>query len=200
MSIRQCSARAFQRGVTLVELIMFIVIVSVGLAGVLIVLNVTVMHSADPMINKQLLAIAEAYLEEVSSMPFTYCDQDDPNVASATSWVVGAGGCATWPEGPGLGPETQGGTTETRNGATVPFDNVNDYSGYAQATATDASLTHSYPGYSVSVAVANDANLGPGGSPLPSAAVLRVAVTVTSGSNSLTLEGYRTRYAPNAQQ
>jgi hypothetical protein len=31
----------------------------------------------------------------------------------------------------------------------------------------------------------------------PPAAVLRIAVIVTKGSDSFTLEGYRTRYAPN---
>lgn len=49
---------------TLIELIMFIVIVSVGLAGVLTSLNVAVKGSADPLQPKQALAIAEALIEE----------------------------------------------------------------------------------------------------------------------------------------
>lgn len=52
-------------GFTLIELIVFIVIVSVGLAGVLASLNVSVKSSADPLQPKQALAIAEAMLEEV---------------------------------------------------------------------------------------------------------------------------------------
>ncbi|MFA6312356.1 MAG: type II secretion system protein, partial [Sterolibacterium sp.] len=71
-----------QSGLTLVELVMFIVIVSVALAGVLTVLNVTVKSSADPMIAKQMLAIAEALLEEVQAKSFTYCDPNDANVAA----------------------------------------------------------------------------------------------------------------------
>ena len=56
--------RKSSRGMTLIELIMFIVIVSVGLAGVLTSLNVAVRGSADPLQPKQALAIAEGLLEE----------------------------------------------------------------------------------------------------------------------------------------
>jgi len=54
-----------QRGVTLIELIVFIVIISVGLAGILAVMNVTVGASANPMARKQAVTMAEAVLEEV---------------------------------------------------------------------------------------------------------------------------------------
>lgn len=54
-----------QRGISLIELIMFIVIVSAAVAGILVVMNQVVGHSADPLIRKQALAIAESMLEEV---------------------------------------------------------------------------------------------------------------------------------------
>jgi len=54
-----------QRGISLVELIMFIVIVSVALAGILLVMNLITGHSADPLVRKQALAVAESMLEEV---------------------------------------------------------------------------------------------------------------------------------------
>ncbi|MDP4027633.1 MAG: prepilin-type N-terminal cleavage/methylation domain-containing protein [Gallionella sp.] len=54
-----------QRGLTLIELIMFIVIVSVGLAGILLVINTVVKSSADPVVRKQSIAMADAILEEV---------------------------------------------------------------------------------------------------------------------------------------
>jgi len=54
-----------QLGVTLVELILSMVIISIALTGVLTVMNLTVRHSADPVINHQAIAIAESYLEEV---------------------------------------------------------------------------------------------------------------------------------------
>lgn len=54
-----------QAGVTLVELVLSMVIISVALIGLLSVINLTVGHSADPVVQHQALAIAESYLEEI---------------------------------------------------------------------------------------------------------------------------------------
>ncbi len=53
------------QGFTLVELIVFIVVVGVGLAGILTVSNSVVKSSADPMLRKQTIAVAESLLEEI---------------------------------------------------------------------------------------------------------------------------------------
>lgn len=174
-----------QRGVTLIELIVFIVIVSVALAGVLSVLNLTTGHSADPMIRKQMLTIAEGLMDEVTAQTFTWCDPDDPTAATAIS----AAACAT-PEA--IGPEAG----ETRGGAVTPFDNVNDYNGLAGIT-TGITGTALPPGYSATINVTHNA-LGPGGTAVPAAASLLITVTVSFGGENLVVEGYRTRYAPNA--
>ena len=64
-----CAENGFRgrraRGLTLVELIVFIVVVSVGLAGILVVINLTVKSSADPIQRKQAISLAESILEEV---------------------------------------------------------------------------------------------------------------------------------------
>jgi MSHA pilin protein MshD len=60
-----------QRGVTLVELIVAIVIVSVGLAGVLAALSRTTVTSANPMVIKQMTAVAEGMMEEIQLRSFT---------------------------------------------------------------------------------------------------------------------------------
>ena len=60
-----------QRGATLVELIIFIVIVSVALAGILLVMNKVTGHSADTLVRKQALAVAESLLEEVELHDFS---------------------------------------------------------------------------------------------------------------------------------
>lgn len=70
MSIDPVFRQKRERGVTLIELIVFIVIVSVALYGILSVFNVTVRNSADPLQAKQALAIAESLMEEIQSKDF----------------------------------------------------------------------------------------------------------------------------------
>ena len=60
-----------EKGATLVELVISIVILSVAVVGVLSALGKITSRSADPMIREQSIAIAEAYLEEVSLSQFT---------------------------------------------------------------------------------------------------------------------------------
>ncbi len=70
MSIREAGSRA-QGGASLVELIVFMVIVGVALAGVLSVMNLTTAHSADAVVHKQALAVAESMLEEIGLQNFS---------------------------------------------------------------------------------------------------------------------------------
>ncbi|MGB5256261.1 MAG: type II secretion system protein [Woeseiaceae bacterium] len=72
-----------QRGVTLVELLVSIVIVSIAASSVLGVLSMTTAASADPMIRHQAAAIAEAYLEEIMLKPITDPDGIDGEAARA---------------------------------------------------------------------------------------------------------------------
>ncbi len=176
---------AKERGFTLIELVIFIVIVSVALAGVLLVLTQSTASSADPQLRRQALAVAESLLEEVQLMPFTYCDPDDPAVDTATS----AAACAT-PEV--IGPEAG----ETRTGS-PQFDNVNDYHGYSMPAGISDITGAAIAGlgaYSASVAVQAVAL-----DSAPASDALRITVTVNGpGATQVKLEGWRTRYAPNA--
>lgn len=72
---------ARQRGFTLIELIIFIVIVGVALAGILTVMNQVVSRSADPMLTKQAVALADSVMEEV--LQKAYDDPDGTNVGEA---------------------------------------------------------------------------------------------------------------------
>jgi MSHA pilin protein MshD len=69
-----------QTGATLIELILSIVIISTALAGVLGVVNLTVLHSADPLVQHQAISIAESYLEEITALPVADPDGTDGEV------------------------------------------------------------------------------------------------------------------------
>ena len=60
-----------ERGFTLIELLVFIVVVSTGLAGILSVMDTVVKSSADPMVRKQAVAVAESLLEEIMLKDFS---------------------------------------------------------------------------------------------------------------------------------
>ncbi len=186
--------------VTLIELV-FVVVIGVAVAGILAVYTNTVRYSADPVIRKQMLAIAESMLEEVKLMPFTYCDPDDVDAATAGAAQVGVGNCAALVEV--IGPEP----LETRYSAASPFDNVNDYHGFDTATAVPPGIADisgtaipSLAGYRAQVTTTATALSGiaaTDGNGAPQ--VLLITVTVTaSGGDSVALSAYRTRFAPNA--
>lgn len=59
-----------QAGVTLVELIVAIVIIGIAVAGVLQVFNVGAIASTDPIVTKQLRAVAEGMMDEIQRQPF----------------------------------------------------------------------------------------------------------------------------------
>ena len=189
------AARWKQSGISLIELIMFIVIVSVALAGILLVMNVTARSSADPLIHKQSLAIAESLLEEAALMPFTLCDPDDVNAASAVTaadCTGGAGGANDEGKLP-LGPEAG----ETRYHAATPFDNVSDYNGFDSVTDggikdITGSVVAALSGYSATVTVAQQSAGG-----IAAAESLLITVSVTGPDGMpVVVDGVRTRYAP----
>jgi MSHA pilin protein MshD len=179
--------RAAARGLSLIELVIFIVVVSTALAAMLGLFVEATTHSADPAVRRQALAIAESLLEEVQLMPFTFCDSDDANVETATSVAGCAGGADA------IGPEPG----ENRF-ATPQFDHVNDYHGYTTSGIVDITNTAvaGLSGYSASVSVAAAAL---GTITAASGDALRITVTVSGpGGTSVALDGYRSRHAPNA--
>src|SRR5712671_958700 len=112
-----------QAGLSLIEVVIFIVVLGIGFTGMLVLYNQMTRGSVDPLVRKQALAIASSLLEEIELRAFTFCDPDDPNVYTAGS----AAACTiaeVLPSCPPGGPANE--QAETRYGA-VRFDNVNDY-------------------------------------------------------------------------
>jgi MSHA pilin protein MshD len=195
-----------QRGVTMIELILFIVIVGIALAGIVTVMNLTTRGSVDPLRRKQALIIAEGLLEEVELAKFSYCDPADPD-ASDHDLRPNAASCLVPERWGQVAPEPTG----AGNGR--PFDNVNDYvnaPGVWVAAFDDAAGVlmdaNGNPidvsGYSARLMITAPDALGDIVNPADATAtanaeVLRITVQVSYDGQTLTLDGYRTRYAPN---
>lgn len=139
------------------EVIIFIVVVGAGMAGILSVVNTVVKSSADPMVRKQALAIADSILEEILQKEFT-------------------------------DPDTTGGEL-----VRITMDDVSDYDGKTQILFNSASpggWSAALDGYSVAIAVVSDTSVV-GTVAMPAK---RVTVTVSRGSESVALVGYRSNY------
>lgn len=169
------SGRRRARGFTFIELVFFIVVVGVGIAGILSVLNVTVQRSADPVHPKQALAIAEALMEEIQAKDFSPPASND------------------------FAPSSPPGLAERQN-----FDDVDDFNNYGAASPGPPAVLHagiadirgnavpSLDRYRVLVGVtpaAADLN----GVPAADMRIVTVAVTDPGGTEH-TLTGYRLKY------
>jgi MSHA pilin protein MshD len=165
-----CRMPHSQHGVSLIEAVLFIVVVSIALVVVLKAFDIANQGSADPVLRRQSMAIAQSMLDEISAKDF----------GSAATDVTADGYTA--------GPLD----SATRASA----DDVDDYNGYDQTGITDlsnASLT-GLENYRVQVAVDSIASneLGVG---VPVAHAYRISVTVTDpAGNELVLQGYRANY------
>jgi len=170
-------------GFTLIELIVAIVILGIGAAAFMQLINSTTVASVDPMVRQQANAIAQSYLEEVLLNPF--CDPDLSTDCPA--FCTGANVCSTC-----------GGTASPGAETRPVFDDVCDYDGLADSGARNQ-FDQAIPGlsdYNVTVTVDDDGVSLDGLSSL-SGQVVRVDVNVTHAGNpniNVILSGFRTNF------
>jgi MSHA pilin protein MshD len=154
-----------QTGFTLIELVISMVIIGIGVAGILQVMTLTTARSADPMIQHQAVAIAEAYLEEILTKAY-----DDPDAETGTC--------------------EEGAPVASRG----IYDDVNDYACITGASA-DVGARNQFgaliPGlgaYTVTIAVGAPAAID-------GILARQINVTVTHAVlDPITITGFRTNY------
>ncbi|MBA3023362.1 MAG: prepilin-type N-terminal cleavage/methylation domain-containing protein [Gammaproteobacteria bacterium] len=159
-------ARLKQAGISLIELIIFIVIISVALTGILLVMNQVTAHSADPLVHKQAIAAGESLLEEVALQDFIDRNDGVTTVCPPASAVTAA------------------------NRAT-DYHIVDCYNGFAMTGITDLNgAATGLAAYNASVAITAEALGG-----IAAGSAVRIAVTVTDPQgNDIVIDGYRTKY------
>lgn len=183
-------------GVSLIEVVILIVVVAIGFMALFALQSNTVRSTVDPVVRKQALALASSLMEEIQLRGFTFCDPDDPKVYTARDITE----CSSVALRENLGLEA-GDAYATRS----TLDNVSDYSGLPAMSGAGIVDIRGFPisatglaGYTVTVSVANvtggelqqfpDTTDG-----------LKITVTVTAPAGvSVSLEGYRLRYAPTS--
>ena len=169
LRLQRGGKRRGQSGVSMVELIMFIVIISIAVAGILLVMNKVSGHSADALVRKQALAAAESLLEEIELQDFIPAS--------------GAGGIAVCPGAASC--------VSITNRANI-YHIISDYNGFATSGIFPVSgvVIPGLANYNASVAVSGVA-LGN----IAAASSVLITVTVTDPQNNATLiSGYRTAY------
>lgn len=160
-----------QRGFTLIETIVSIVVIGIALAGLAAVFGLGFARGADPLRERQALAIAEAYLEEALLQP--YADPD-------------GGPACGMPEANRTLFDNACDYHALANNGCIAVSAACPLLGTC-ACDLDGTPIDALAGFAITMAVTN-ATLGP-----PNVNALRVAVTVRTpgGINPLQLVGYK---------
>jgi MSHA pilin protein MshD len=177
-----------QRGLTFIELLASIVIISVATIGLMAAVSSAVGRSADPLIQIQATAIAAAYMEEVALAPL--CDPSyGPDGNSSTTC---RNECTTSPCSGGCGGAIFGAETGRSS-----FDDVCDYNSLRDSGARDrqGAALSGLSGYTVDVSVLDGSGVSLGSPAISATAgrVVRVEVQVSNPglSSPITLVSYK---------
>jgi MSHA pilin protein MshD len=176
-----------QRGVSLLELLLAIVVIGIAATGALRWVWTNTQNSADPQMFQQANAVARSYLEEVLLRSF--CDPDfdpdaDPVTLCPTDCVVSA--CSSC-----------GGTGLLQEGSRPLFDDVCDYDGLADAGVVDQTGAPVVGLGAFNVTVTVDDSVTLNGLTGAAGQVVLVNVNVTHSGNQrvdVNLSGYRGNY------
>ncbi|MCH8499968.1 MAG: type II secretion system GspH family protein [Marinobacter sp.] len=159
-----------QRGATLIELVMSIVIISLAIAGVTSAFALLAGRSADPLDQTRAVALAQLYMDEILTKAF---DHNTP-----------PGGVPPYSGACNIGPEPG----ETR----ATYNDVDDYDGIDNAVpSTPLGPLVGYEGFRVSISV----SCAGGDLALPASEAKRIDLTIdTPGGQSFAFAAYRVNF------
>lgn len=140
--MRSIHNRLKQQGVTLVELVISIVIISIAMVAMLNSFSVSISHSADPLWRNKTLKLGQLYLDEILAKKY-----DELTPIGGFPFIASPS-CAS------LGSDGAGVNAETR----ITYDDVDDYDGITNSLplSLTTTLDSSYDNYLVSVTVECD--------------------------------------------
>lgn len=168
-----------KQGFTLIELVIAIVVMTIGASAFLtLVFNIT-RHSADPMIQQQAYAITQAYMEEILARPF--CDPDDATCQAGCSSATACSSCNA--------------VEATRD----LYDAVCDYDGLADNSGAEdfgGTAISGLEAYNVNVTV-DDSAVTLGGLSSGTGQVVQIEVNVTHDGMTdidVTLQAFKTNF------
>jgi len=124
-----CLNSSHQQGISLLEVIVFIVIVGIASAAIFKAYNYSLMHNADPMIQVRALELAQSKLDEILALKY---DENTPS-----------GGV------PACSSTTDASALVCTNTADGNMNDIDDYNGYSDTP---------YTGYTRSVTVVTASN------------------------------------------
>ncbi|MGD8588968.1 MAG: hypothetical protein PVG22_09085 [Chromatiales bacterium] len=191
------------KGFTLLETVIFILVLAVGLAGILSLFVQTTHSSADPYLRERALAIAHAYMDEILGKRFDenttvgggcvetgsnsctdYCATlSDPVCVQSKCRLQAAGKCV---------PRAGVSGIATEEGVRSAFDDVDDYADLHEAPTGLEGAVDEYAGFQVRVGVNQPAAAWQGIDPRD-LRLIRVEVSSPT-AETIRLDAYRVNF------
>ena len=166
----RCSTPSRQNGFTLIEMVVFLVVVSLGLAALMAAYNQSVTNSVDPIVRTKLPELAQSQLDAVMARKYA---EETPTGAIPACGSAETGAPATCSFGLDSGESLSDPTT---------LDDVDDFNNYS-ATVNGYTATVTVVSAGTELGLADNSH------------ARRISVTATApGGEAITLSGYRANF------
>lgn len=180
METFNANKRQGQQGMTMIELVISIMIISVALVATVNGMMPALSHNADPLWRDKSIKLAQLYIDEVLSKKYDETSSTGGSDSLSASSFINNPNCAT------LGPDAG----ENRN----EYDDVDDYHGLSDTPPrlqSGISLSN-YVGYSAAITVSCDGNTVASSGGTANDHAKKITVVISSPSNqSMTFAVYR---------